>query len=621
MCGIAGIITGRNVQQALPSLQAATRLLAHRGPEKEAYWTNETNIAFGHRRLCIIDLSDAASQPMQYADRYTLVFNGEIYNYREIKSELEKSGCRFRSNSDTEVILAAYATWGRDCLQRFDGAFAFAIWDEQEQTLFGARDRFGEKPFFYHHEEKFVFASEIKALWQMGVQKTVNESMLYNFLTIGYTTNPSDSGETFYDGIRKLPAAHFFTYSVASNSLTIQPYWQLYIEENINITEVEAVERFMHLFQASIHKRLRSDVAIGTSLSGGLDSSAIVAFCHNEAAENYTHQCFTASFAGFEKDETAYASQVAKQFGLKHFTTTVTEEEVPELMEQIMRWQDEPFSSASALAQYKVFELAKREGVTVLLDGQGADEILGGYHKYYRWYWQELYRTKKSDFKKEVNAARDLGVKEGFSSKHKLSAWLPEFSASLLQSQKSKEAFRHPHLNRDIAFRNKRNLYYALPTHHTLNGALYYNTAVNGLEELLRLADRNSMAHSVEVRLPYLQYQLVEFLFTLPSHFKIRDGWTKWLLRKTAEGKLPDTVTWRRDKVGFEPPQKGWMQTGAVQEKMQAAREKLVQEKVLDKAVLRQKIVPYAAHESGGNDWRYWSAACLLSSSGSISSK
>ncbi|HUC83065.1 MAG TPA: asparagine synthase (glutamine-hydrolyzing) [Flavisolibacter sp.] len=612
MCGIAGVISGRNVQQVLPWLQAATRLLAHRGPEKEALWTNDNNAALGHRRLCIIDLSDNAAQPMQYLGRYTLVFNGEIYNYLEIKNALAKKGHRFQSHSDTEVVIAAYAEWGADCLQQFDGAFAFAIWDEQEQTLFGARDRFGEKPFFYHCTESFLFASEIKALWQLGVEKRVNDSMLYNFLTIGYTTNPSDSGETFYEGIRKLPAAHCFTYAAASNQLTIQPYWQLYSDENKTITEDEALDRFTQLFQSSLHKRLRSDVAIGTSLSGGLDSSAIVAFCHNESAAQYTHQCFTASFAGFEKDETAYAAQVAKQFGLTHFTTTITETEVPELMERILAVQDEPFSSASALAQYKVFELAKQHGVTVLLDGQGADEILGGYHKYYKWHWQELFRSNKREFAKEMEAARALGVKEDFSIKHKLAAWLPEFSASLLQSQRSRQAFRHPHLHRDFAFRNKRNLYYATPTHHTLNGALYYNTFVNGLEELLRLADRNSMAHSVEVRLPYLQHQLVEFLFTLPAHFKIRQGWTKWLLRKATDGKLPDSIAWRRDKVGFEPPQKRWMENSIVQEKIKAAREKLVGEGVLDKALLTQKIIPHAAHEAGGNDWRYWSAARLF---------
>lgn len=613
MCGIAGIITKQSVAPLMPSLQQATRLLAHRGPEAESFWTNTTNAALGHCRLCIIDLSDKAAQPMHYADRYTLVFNGEIYNYLEIKAELEKTGRPFRSASDTEVILAAYAQWGPDCLQHFDGAFAFAIWDEQEQVLFGARDRFGEKPFFFHHSgEKFLFASEIKALWPLGVPKRVNDSLLYNFLTIGYTANPSDNGETFYDGISKLPAAHSFLFDAKRNTLSLQPYWQVFAGEERAIAEGEAIETFRHLFKTSIQRRLRSDVPVGTSLSGGLDSSAIVAFCHNLPAGQYTHRCFTASFSGFEKDETAYAAKVAAQYGLTHFTATVSAGEVPALMERIATWQDEPFSSASALAQFKVFELAKQNGVTVLLDGQGADEVLAGYHKYYRWHWQDLYRTNRPQFNQEFKAARALGVAENFSIKHKAAALMPEFAAALLQSQKSKQAFRRTDLNRDFAFRNKQQLYYATPAQHTLNGALHYNTFVNGLEELLRLADRNSMAHSVEVRLPYLQHNLVEFLFSLPAHFKIREGWTKWLLRTAVTDKLPAEITWRRDKVGFEPPQQLWMQNKNVQEQMMAATEVLVRENILSPRVLRQPIVPAAAHAPGSLHWRYWSAAHLF---------
>jgi len=614
MCGIAGIISRKNGADSFAALQKATHSLSHRGPEQEAFWQNEdSTVAFGHRRLCIIDLSNAAAQPMHYAGRFTIVYNGEIYNYLELKKELETKGHRFQSQADTEVILASYAEWGAECLQRFDGAFAFAIWDQKEEKLFAARDRFGEKPFFFFYdEEKLVFASEIKAFWQMGLEKEVNHRLLYNFIAIGYTTNPSDNTETFYDNIHKLPAAHFLTYSFNVNELNTQHYWQVYIDVNNHISETEAIEKFPALFSDSIRKRLRSDVAIGTSLSGGLDSSSIVAFCNNEKAAQYTHKCFTASFTGFEKDETAYASLVAKQFGLKHYTTTINEEEVASLMDTVAAQQDEPFSSASVLAQYKVFELAKQKGVTVLLDGQGADEILGGYHKYYKWWWQELYRSKKLSASGELKAAGELGIQQGFGFKNKLAAILPEFAAAILQSQKSKKAFQHPDLDRSFAFGNKRALYYATPTQHNLNGALYYNTFVNGLEELLRLADRNSMAHSVEVRLPFLQHELVEFLFTLPPHFKIHQGWTKWLLRKTVDDKLPKEIVWRKDKIGYEPPQKEWMKNKQVQAKIMAAKEGLVQEKILAPVVLSKSIVAKSAHEDASFDWRYWSAAQLF---------
>ncbi|HEU4903205.1 MAG TPA: asparagine synthase (glutamine-hydrolyzing) [Flavisolibacter sp.] len=614
MCGIAGVVSKNGGQTAIAVVQKATAALQHRGPDNEAFYRNEAGtVTLGHRRLCIIDLSAAAAQPLAYADRYHIVYNGELYNYLELRKELAQKGCPFHTQSDTEVLLAAYATYGKDCLAHFDGAFAFAIWDEKEQTLFAARDRFGEKPFFFFHDaERFVFASEMKALWQMNVNKEVNHRLLYNFLTIGYTSNPTDPFETFYNNLHKLPAAHSLTYSLQQNELTTERYWQTYVDVNNTISEAEAIHHFENLFQRSIHQRMRSDVPVGTSLSGGLDSSAIVAFCAGEKTAHYSHNCFTASFSGFEKDETPQAATVAKQFGLHHYTTSIEEREVASLMQKVTQQQEEPFSSASVLAQYKVFELARQHGVPVLLDGQGADEILAGYHKYYKWWWQELYRQKKLGRSGERKAAQALGVNESFGWKNKIAALVPEFSASILQSQKAKKASQHPDLNRDFAFGNKRNLYYSTPTTFDLNGALYYNTFVNGLEELLRLADRNSMAHSVEVRLPFLQHQLVEFLFTLPPQFKIHQGWTKWLLRKSVADQLPKEIVWRKEKVGYEPPQKQWMQNKDVQEAIVEARRVLVQEGILASSVLQKDIIAKEAHAEESYDWRYWSAAALF---------
>lgn len=611
MCGFAGIVSKNGADVSL--VKKATAALQHRGPEDERFYTNnDATTILGHRRLCILDLTNAAAQPMSYEDRYHLVYNGELYNHVELRKELKKKGCSFVSQSDTEVLLAAYVTYGKDCLQHFDGAFSFVVWDEKEKTLFAARDRFGEKPFFFYHDEnRFVFASEIKAMWQLGIEKEINHRLLYNFLSIGYTTNPADPLQTFYNNIFKLPAAHSLTFSLAKNEVITERYWQTHIDVNNTITEAEAIETFEVVFADSIHKRLRSDVPIGTSLSGGLDSSSIVAFCAKEKATQYTHNCFTASFAGYEKDETSYAALVAKTFGLHHYTTTIEESDVVGLMEKVSAQQDEPFSSASVLAQYKVFETAKQHGITVLLDGQGADEVLAGYHKYYKWRWQELYRKKQLKKSGELKAAQALDIQENFGLKNKLAALLPEFSASILQSRKAKKAVQHPDLNRDFAFQNKRHFYYSLPSSFDLNGALYYNTFVNGLEELLRLADRNSMAHSVEVRLPFLQHRLVEFLFTLPPHFKIHQGWTKWLLRKTVEGKLPKEIVWRKDKVGYEPPQKLWMQNKNVQEAILTAKKKLVDEKILASSVLAKPIVAKDSHAEESRDWRYWSAAML----------
>lgn len=613
MCGFAGIVSREGNGGAGAVMQGA-RSLRHRGPDAEKEWMNDDrSVTLGHQRLCVIDLSDSAAQPMHYANRYTLVFNGEIYNYLELKGELERTGHIFQSRSDTEVILAAFAAWGEDCLQRFDGAFAFALWDEQEKTLFAARDRLGEKPFFFSFgDERLVFASEIKALWEMGVPADVNGGLLYNFLTLGYTVNPTDAGETFYQHVRKLPAAHCLTYGVRSGELHSRCYWQVYPGETRNLSDADAVAGFSDLFSESFHRRLRSDVAIGTSLSGGLDSSAIVAFCAGERAAQYTHKCFTASFEGFEKNEQSQASLVAKRFGLAHFTATIGAAEVPALMDAVCRQQDEPFSSSSALAQYAVCRVAREQGVTVLLDGQGADELLAGYHKYYRHYWTELYRSRRLGSSGELEQARQLGVREGFGHRHKLAALLPDFATSLVYAQKSKAAFRHPDLDREFAFRHKQDFAYTAPLHPGLNGALFYNTFVNGLEELLRLADRNSMAHSVEVRLPFLSHRLVEFLFSLPPSLKIRDGWTKWLLRKAVDKKLPDEIVWRRDKVGFETPQVAWMQNDAVKERIMTARKTLVEQGVLNAGVLQKSVVPRPAHDAQSLDWRYWSAAHLF---------
>ena len=613
MCGIAGIISKNPQFISKERIQSATCRLHHRGPENENIWlNNERNAALGHLRLSIIDLSTEAAQPMQYLHRYHIIHNGELYNYIEVREQLLKKGYRFFSRSDTEVIVAAYHEWGSDCLQQFDGMFAFAIWDEEEKKLFAARDRFGEKPFFFFYdEEQLLFASEMKSLWSMGVQKEVNHAMLYNFLSIGYTSNPADPQETFYQNIYKLPVASFLIYSLAGNQLEIEKYWQVDSEIK-TVSEQDAIEQFRNLFSQSIAKRLRSDVDIGTSLSGGLDSSTVVAFCNKEISDHYSHKCFTASFKDFEKDELKYAETVAKKFGLQHFITEMDGSETVKLMNEVMYYQEEPIASTSALAQYKVFQLAKQNGVTVLLDGQGADEILAGYHKYYKWYWQELYRNKRLKKSKELKAAHKLGVNESFGLKNKMAALFPEFAAGMLQTIKSKKAFHHPDLDREFAFLNKQNLYYATPSGFDLNSALYYNSFVNGLEELLRLADRNSMAHAVEVRLPFLDHKLVEFLFSLPPELKIHNGRTKWLLRKSTETVLPKEIVWRKDKIGFEPPQKKWMEDKAVEDAITEAKKKLVQQHILKASVLTKKIKPHEAYATDSRDWRYWSASYLF---------
>lgn len=613
MCGFVGILSkGKRIEPAL--IKAATNTVAHRGPDAQQFFTAEDGtVSFGHQRLCIIDLSDSAAQPMTYQGRYTIIYNGEIYNYIELRNELKSKGFSFTSASDTEVVVAAYAAWGEDCVHHFDGAFSFAIWDKTKQHLFAARDRFGEKPFYYYFDGSLLmFASEMKSLWAAGIEKKVNHRMLYNFLTIGYTADPFRTSDTFYEDVYKLQPACSLNYSLGDEELKLKNYWHIGLEENETITEKEAIAKCTELLTDSVKKRLRSDVPVGTSLSGGLDSSALVALCNNAASEQYTHKCFTAVFPGYEKDESGYAALVAKAFNLTHVPVHIDVTGIADLMNKVSHGVEEPINSASALIQYEVYRCAKENGVTVLLDGQGADEVFGGYHKYYKWRWQQLYRTGKLKESGEMEAARKLGVNEAFGIGNKAAALFPHFVASLQQGRKKRSAYKQWDINRDFAVTNKEDLAYLLPTQFTLNSALYADTFNYGLEELLKLADRNSMAHAVEVRLPYLSHQLVEFLFTLPPHFKINKGWTKWLLRKTAEPMLPQEITWRKDKVGFEPPQKEWMKQTAVQEAIHVAKQTLVDKNILDKTVLAKKIQPHDAHAAANWDWKYWSASFLF---------
>lgn len=619
MCGIAGIIQ-REPSYRKEQVHQMIDALSHRGPDGEGVWQNQSGTALlGHRRLAIIDTSDAAAQPLHYTppsglqNRYTIVYNGEIYNYPELKQQLEKTGYSFHTQSDTEVIIAAYDHWDEDCLNYFDGMFAFAIWDEEEQELFAARDRFGEKPFFYSFEKGTLsFASEMKALWASGLNRTVNLKMLFNFITIGYVDNPERPEETFYERVYRLPPASSLFFYPATGELVIDQYWELSAEENSKISDEEAIARFSHLLTTSVQRRLRSDMPVGTSLSGGLDSSAIAALINTTHNSSFSQHCFTAVFPGFAKDETAFSKQIAGKFNLHQHTVNVTGEDLVHAWENFCLHQEEPVSSASAFAQYKVFELAKQHNISVLIDGQGADETLAGYHKYYKWYWQELFHKRKLLRSKEIPSARALGVKEEFGLKNVMASLLPDLASVILERQYLFNALAQEDLDRDFVRLQSKEAYYSTPELGSLNGVLHFNTCTHGLTELLRYADRNSMAHGREVRLPFLQHELVEFLFSLPPRFKIRKGWTKWILRRSMDTRLPAEITWRKDKTGFEPPQKTWMQQTPLREMVHEARAKLVKEKILHSRVLKKPLQPADAYDKDNYDWRYLSAAATL---------
>ena len=259
-----------------------------------------------------------------------------------------------------------------------------------------------------------------------------------------------------------------------------------------------------------------------------------------------------------------------------------------------------------------MYESAKKHNVKVLLDGQGADETLAGYHKYYKWYWQELFRKRKLFRSKELKAAKENGITEKFDYKNIIASYFPAFTTVALEHQYLLKAIRHEDLTKDFVRLQSKEAYYTTPEYFTLNSVLYFNACTHGLEELLRYADRNAMAHSREVRLPFLNHELVEFIFSLPAHFKIRKGWTKWLLRETMKNKLPENIVWRKDKTGFEPPQKKWMMDNRLQEAVKEAKQKLINEKILKQSVLDKPVVPTNSHDADNYDWRYLSAAACL---------
>ncbi|MFZ4057331.1 MAG: asparagine synthase (glutamine-hydrolyzing) [Ferruginibacter sp.] len=622
MCGFAGIVSLvpaakiASPQELMHLLTKMSDTLIHRGPDGLGYWINaNTTIGLGHRRLSIIDLTDAAAQPMHYLNRYTLVYNGEIYNYPEIRDILAAKGYHFHSKSDTEIVLAAYDCWKEDCLQYFDGMFAFAIWDREEEVLFAARDRFGEKPFYFAADnESLVFASEMKALWAIGVEKTADEKMLLNYLSLGYVQNANDKKQTFFKNIYSLPPAHYMLLNQKEGDYHLFSYWEIDKEKYNESSADEAAEKFFALLNDSVYKRLRSDVSIGASLSGGIDSSVIAALI-SKAKPNETLSTFSAVFNGFEKDESKYIEKVKDHLYLKNFMVSPNEQGLIDEFEKMAYYQEEPFPSSSIYAQYKVFELAAQNGIKVLLDGQGADEMLAGYHKYIHWYLQQLIGRKKFGLlKNERKAFADKGIEYRWGKGNYLATLFPAQVAIQLERNEYNRIVNHPDLHPDFLLQMRGREWEGIhkPIITKLNDILHFNTITHGLEELLRFADRNSMAHGREVRLPYLSHELVEFVFALPANLKIHEGFTKWIMRKAVNGLLPNEITWRTDKVGYEPPQKKWMENPMLRDYMHEAKKKLVNKGILKTSTLNSAIQPKAAHEAGNFDWRYLCAAQIV---------
>jgi asparagine synthase (glutamine-hydrolysing) len=601
MCGLVGILNLNNKNIDTDTLCGMTSILRHRGPDDEGHRLlnshelssldlnsqgidnriereNEYDIGLGHRRLSIIDLSEAGHQPIGAEDgTLWIVHNGEVYNYIEIRDQLQRKGYRFRSNTDTEVILKAYREWGEECLNRFNGMWAFAIWDGSENRLFCARDRLGIKPFYYFYDgAKFVFASEIKAILEdPAIPRRSNHQIVMDYLVHGFTDHTE---ETFFEGIRQLPPAHYLTLVNRGRGdwkLNITRWWDLDIKdrrENTSLGDGEYADAFHELLEDSIRLRLRSDVPIGSCLSGGLDSSSIVCMANRLIFDNglikkslvgQRQKTFSSCFEEREYDEREFIEEVVAHTGVEANYAFPKGKDLFDEIQEIIWHQEEPFGSTSIFAQWHVMKAAAGKNVKVLLDGQGGDELLGGYHLYFFPYFADLIKSLRlkrlleelNGYAKYHGYSKYSGLRYGFTflASARVKAFLKLLLGRRAPAWVSPDFIR---FNRDLKEPPNR-----FP--NLLDRYGYHLLTKGTLPSLLRYEDRNSMANSIEARVPFLDYRLVEFLFSLPPSQKLSQGTTKVILRNSMKGILPEKVRRRMDKMGFVTPEALWFRTAA----------------------------------------------------------
>lgn len=527
MCGIAGII-GKNADEAV--VKKMTDAIAHRGPDGEGFF-NAPGIALGHRRLKIIDLTDNARQPMTTADgRYTIIFNGEVYNYLELRREIEGQ-FSWRSTSDTEVILNSYALWGPRAVERWNGMFAVAIYDATEKTLFCVRDRLGIKPFYYHFDGgRLLFGSEIKALLVGGARREPNGARITDFLSHGLYDH---TNETFFDGIEKLPAGHYFVVRSGGAPRPIR-YWYLpeaAARATVLGTESHVLEAFEALLQDSIRLRLRSDVPVGVTLSSGIDSTSLLLRLRSVHPDLHDLHAFSACFADERFDEGRAIQRLVERFGTPWHQSILSPDEVFPLAEEVLHYQDEPYGGVPLISFLKLHRLARARGVTVLLEGHGVEEYLTGYPRYFPPFWSDLlFSGSLSRLWKELRGFS--GLRRGSISEaliywyayaaHRHGGHLDLTRASFPQVVPKSYRIRH-----------ERPAVFDAPFQSRLQNELFCMMSYTKLPRVLRFQDRVSMASGRELRLPFLDYRLVEFVTALPARYKIRDGVDKWLLRST----------------------------------------------------------------------------------------
>jgi asparagine synthase (glutamine-hydrolysing) len=569
MCGILGCYSVSSQKVDQTTLESALQALRHRGPNDqglEAYPTGNGQLHFGHTRLSIIDLSSAGHQPMKSADgRYTIVFNGEIYNYRELRSELIQLGNRFQTESDTEVLLAAWRMWQADCLPKLIGMFAFAIVDHDKNSLTLVRDPFGIKPLYYSRsDQQFSFASELPALQIIRGQAKLNCQRAYDYLVWG---SYEDQEATMFQGCRQLQPGHLLEVDLKKLNLNEpERWWWPSIAERTDLTFEQAADRFRQLFLDSVRLHLRSDVPLGAALSGGLDSSAIVCAMRQMEPDLPIHT-FSFIAKGSKADEENWIDLVNQHVDAHAYKVMVTPAEIVQDLDDLVVAQGEPFATTSIYAQFRVFKLASESGITVTLDGQGADESLAGYNGFPNARMRSLLQQKKVF--ELAGFVRNWSQWPGRSLKQATSILLheatPEFLFKRLRSQRaalSTPAWIDQNVIRELGLElsTPRLEVYDDSYRRGLAGSLRTALTIRGLQSLLRHGDRNSMRWSIESRVPFLSVPLIEFLLTLPETYLLSPkGETKRILRKAMRGIVPDAILDRKDKIGFSTPESAWL--------------------------------------------------------------
>ncbi|MBS1534282.1 MAG: asparagine synthase (glutamine-hydrolyzing) [Bacteroidetes bacterium] len=563
MCGIAGIVGFNATREKIRSMLEAQK---YRGPDYLDDYIEPSRVALGHNRLSIIDLSTDANQPFTSdCGNYVMVFNGEIYNYIELREEL-RSKYTFKTQSDTEVLLNAYKEWGENCLEKLNGMFSLAVWNQTNQQLFAARDRFGVKPFYYFFDgQNFYFASEINTIFAAGIPQINHEKVWLDYFLKGGYGMPN---ETFWQNIEQLPGGHFLT--LHSEKLQIKKWY--FFEEQVRFWQNQIQKDEEHyitqLLLEAVNLRFRADVPVGFNLSGGLDSSTLLALINQQDIDKSAIEGFTFITNDARYDELIWVQSMLDNSPYHLNICPLEVAEVPELSLKMAHHQAEPYGGIPTLAYSKIFQAAAQKGIKVLLDGQGADEAWAGYDYYTNQSQSNIQGVSKSPYRSGV-------LQTDFVQQHSKSQYVQPFADELLNLQ-------------------YRDLFYTK------------------IPRALRFNDRVSMLHGTELREPFLDYQLVEYIFSRPVDFKLKDGVQKWMLRKIAERFLHKELV-LAPKRPLQTPQREWLSVD-LQDWVRAEVEKLYTHSWFEKKALQTELDLFfkGDNQSSFHIWQWISAAQLL---------